>query len=121
MYELEDIELWKDDAGKKVHRFSVSGDRWIAVELEKGTIAGEHYHKGIYHIKNPEVHIILKGRIEYSLKDVRSNKTEKIVVEGPKIVKIKPYVYHELTALDDSMFLESFNEEAAKKDKFELS
>jgi len=120
MYELEDLELWKDRPEKIVYKYSVSGDKWVYLELKKGCVAGEHYHKGNLKIKNPEVNIILKGMIEYTLKDVRTGKIEKVVVKAPKIIKIKPFAYHELKAIEDSMFLEPYDKEVSKKDRFEL-
>jgi quercetin dioxygenase-like cupin family protein len=118
MYTLEDLEKWKDRPEKTVYRYSVGGDRWVLIELRKGCTAGEHYHKGLLASKNPEVNIVLKGKMEYFLRDVNSGKTQRLVVEAPKIVKIEPYVYHELKALEESFFLEPFDEEAPKKDRF---
>lgn len=119
MYKLEDFKIWKESSEKKTYRYSVSGDKWIYIELQKDHIAGEHYHKGEASVKNPEILILLKGKIEVYLKHIKTNESERFVVEGPKIIKIEPYVYHEVKALEDTQFLEPFNEEGAK-DRYEL-
>jgi len=120
MYQIEELEKWKDKPEKIVYRYSASGDKWIYLILKKGCIAGEHYHKGLVASKNPEINIILKGKVEYYLKDLKSGKTEKVIIEAPKIIKIYPFVYHEIKAIEETLFLEPFDEEAVKRDRFKL-
>ncbi|MFH1506454.1 MAG: hypothetical protein ABIE94_05715 [archaeon] len=119
MYELEDIEFVKGDENKKVFRFSASGDKWIMLEIKKGQSAGNHYHKGLVKVKTPEVGIVIKGKLEYELTDVKTGKKETVVVEAPKIIKIPPFVQHKLTALEDSMFIEPTSDDVMK-DRFEM-
>ncbi len=120
MYKIEDMEKWKDKPEKTVYKYDAYGKRWIYLILRQGCVAGEHYHKGIVDSKNPEINIILKGKVEYMFKDVRSGKTEKVMVDAPKIVKVEPYIYHELKAVEETILLEPFDEEASKKDRFEI-
>lgn len=119
MYKIEELEKWKENPEKTVYMFTASGEKWIFLELRKGSVVGEHYHKGLVKTKNPEINIVLKGKIEYTLKDVKSGKTKTVVVEAPKIIKIMPFVNHVLKALEESSFLEPFDEEQLK-DRFEL-
>lgn len=119
MYETAELEKWKDKPEKTVYRFPASGEKWIFIELRKGCVAGEHYHKGLAKTKNPEINIILKGKAEYALKDVKSGKTETVVVEAPKIIKIMPFVYHKMKAVEETLLLEPFEEEQMK-DRFEM-
>jgi len=77
MYQIEELEKWKDKPEKIVYRYSASGDKWICLILKKGCVAGEHYHKGLVASKNPEINIILKGKVEYYLKDLKSGKPER--------------------------------------------
>ena len=110
MYKIEDLKKLKENAEKVNYQFLVSGDKWMLVNLKKGTVAGHHHHKGLVKTKNPEIAILIKGKIEYFLKDVNSNETTKFVVEAPKIIKINPNVYHELKALEDVSFIEPQSE-----------
>ena len=64
MYELKDLDKWKDTDEKKVYKYFVGAESWIYIELKKGMIAGEHYHKGTAKVKNPEINVLLKGKIK---------------------------------------------------------
>jgi len=117
MYKIKDIEKVKDKDGKKVFRFPLKAEQWIVLELKKGTIAGEHYHKGISPVKNPEVDIILKGKLKYTLKDIKTGKQEEVIVNAMQMIEILPNVYHVVEALEDSQFIEAFDE---AQDRWEL-
>lgn len=120
MYTVEDLEKWKDRPEKVVYKYTAEGTNWVYLILKEGCIAGEHYHKGLVASKNPEINIILKGRVQYSLKDLRSGRTETVMIDAPKLIKISPFVYHEMKAIEETLFIEPFDEEAVKKDRFDL-
>ena len=119
MYNLIDLYKWKDKEGKKVYKFDCESSKWIYIKLKKGVIAGEHYHKGENPLKNPEVNIILKGKMKYVLENVETGEKEEIIVEGPVMLEIFPFVNHVIEALEDSFFLEPFSEETLK-DRYEM-
>jgi len=116
MYEIEDIEKYRDKIDKKVYRFNLEAQEWILVNLKKGTVGGQHYHQGIARLKNPEITVFVSGKIEYTLKDLANNKIEKFIVDSPKIIKIYPNVFHELRAIEESFFLEPYDDESEKND-----
>ena len=118
MYKIKSLEKWKDNDNKKVYKFSDKLSKWILIELKKGAVAGEHYHKGIVAAKNPEINIIIKGKAKYSFKNIKTNEKREIIVEAPSIIEINPFVYHVIGALEDLSFIEPFDEEAIK-DRFD--
>lgn len=118
MYLVEPLEKWKEVKGKTVFKFEVPGTQWIFLNLEKGHSAGDHYHKGLHPIKKPERIVILSGKLKLSLKSVKTQETEDIILEPPCVVSIEPYIVHTFTALEDSSFIEPFSEEALS-DRFE--
>lgn len=119
MYEIIELEKWKSTPEKVVIRYSYPGEGWVLISLKKGASAGHHYHKGLSKIKDPERMVIISGEIELYLKDVNTSEEKKVIVKENSMVKIKPNVYHEVKAVKDTIFLESFSDEA-KDDRFEL-
>lgn len=119
MYALKDLFKWKDKEGKKVYKLHIPMEKWIFLTLEKGKIAGEHYHKGTVAIKNPEINIVLSGKIKYKLVNIETKEEKEVIVEAPKIIEIHPNVYHEFEALEDCSLIEPFDEEYIK-DRWEL-
>ena len=120
MFKLKELDLWKDKPEKKAYRFEAEGTKWVLLNLFKGKIAGEHYHKGIVKLKNPEVNIVIKGKIKYKLIDVNTKEEKEIIVEAPKIIEIYPNTYHKLEALEDSILIEPYEENIKEKDWWDL-
>ncbi|MFA5926533.1 MAG: hypothetical protein WC831_06470 [Parcubacteria group bacterium] len=119
MYKLEDMKELVKESARATYEFGVGRDNWVLIHYKKGHRGGHHYHKGISPIKNPEVLVLISGKMELLLRNIKTEKEEKITVESPKIIKIDPYVYHEALALEDCIFLE-IGEDGYPKDKFEL-
>lgn len=119
MYKIKELEKWKDKDGKKVYKLDIPMEKWIFLILKKGKIAGEHYHKGTVPIKNPEINIILSGKVKYSFIHVETKEEKEIIVEAPKIIEIHPNVQHTLEALEDFTMVEPYSEEGLK-DRWEL-
>lgn len=114
MYEIIDLKIRKKDETKSSYFYELEGKQWMLITLNKGTIGGEHYHLGKSKLKNPEVAIIIKGKAEIYLKNIKTNEEEKIIIEAPKILKINPYIYHEIKAFEDFTFIEPYDEESLK-------
>ena len=72
------------------------------VETKKGFSRGGHYHP----FKSN--HFLLRGKIEF--KEFQLDTTmEKIrIINAPYTICVEPNIAHLLTALEDSLFLESF-------------
>ena len=119
MFEIEEIKKIKDRKDKTAYQYYLQGENWTLLKFKKGCILGEHYHKGISKLRNPEVNILLEGKAEYYFKNIENGGTEKIVIDAPKIIKIKPFIYHEVKALTNSLLIEPFDEESSR-DRFEL-
>ncbi|MEE9525667.1 MAG: glucose-6-phosphate isomerase family protein [Candidatus Woesearchaeota archaeon] len=119
MYKIKSLEKWKEDDSKKVYKFSADTNNWILIELNKGATAGGHYHKGIVKSKDPEINVIIKGKAKYKLQNTKTDEEKEIIVEAQSIIEIQPYVKHTIEALEDFTFIEPFDEEAVKKDRFE--
>lgn len=111
------MKKWKDTSEKTAYQYQVDDEKWVILKLKKGAVAGEHYHKGTSKLKNPEVLVQICGKAEYFFKDIKTGKSEKLLVESPNIIKIKPNIYHEMRAIEDIILLERYDE---SDDKFEL-
>ena len=120
MYTLKDLDLWKDKPEKKAWRYEIEGKKWVLLELFKGCVAGEHYHKGLVPLKNPEVNIIIKGKVIYRFMDVNTKEKKEVIVEAPKIIEIHPNIYHEFEALEDTTLIEPYEDNIKEKDWWEL-
>jgi hypothetical protein len=119
MYKLEKMKTLVQEATRATHQFEVGSDKWVLIHYKKGHIGGHHYNKGISPMKKPEVLILISGKLELFLKNVKTGKEEKAVVKAPKIIKIEPNVYHEALVLEESYFLE-LGEDGYPEDKFTL-
>jgi hypothetical protein len=83
---------------------------FIIAKRFKGQVAGKHYHKGTTKSKNPELLFFLEGTMKLVLKDMKTGTDETLEITGPVLLKIPPYIYHEVHPLTDVYFME-FNEE----------
>lgn len=119
MFEIEEVEKIKEKPDKIAHQYSLEGKHWALIELFKGCLAGEHFHKGISKARDPEIQVLVKGKLKYFFRDTRTDETTRMTVEAPKIIKTKPFIYHEVLALEDSILIEPFDKDSPK-DRFEL-
>ncbi len=74
------------------------------VETKKGFSRGGHYHK----FKSD--HILLRGKIEFKELNLATNMEQIRVIHAPFTMSVEANVAHILTALEDSLFVESFDE-----------
>ena len=87
MYKIEELELYKKTDKKTTYTFDLSGDKWILLNLKKGGEAGSHYHEGKSKLKDPEQWIIIKGKVHFFLRDIKTNEEIDFIVEAPKKLK----------------------------------
>ena len=72
------------------------------VKTQKGFSRGGHYHK----FKSD--HILLQGKIEFKEFNMNTNLEQIRILSAPVTITVEPNIAHLLTALEDSLFLESF-------------
>jgi dTDP-4-dehydrorhamnose 3,5-epimerase-like enzyme len=80
--------------------------QFIVVHRKKGSISGRQFHKGRTAHKNPEKLLIMQGTARLNWRDTRSEATGSALVEGPAMVQVPAYVWHELVAETDFVMLE---------------
>ena len=90
---------WKQEDGRQTT---------LCVRLE-GESFGNHFHKGDDPDKNPEIFLVLEGKIWIKFTD--QNGLEEIltldVTEKPIELTIMPFVFHELKALTTCKYIET--------------
>ena len=80
------------------------------VEIKKGFARGGHYHN----FKSN--HYLISGKIEFYEKNILSNKEIKKIVKAPYLLPVSAKTAHMMIALEDSLFIETFNENYSATD-----
>lgn len=96
------IEKEVEDERGKILFLSFEGNKINILELKKGFSRGGHYHKF------PTKHFVISGKIEYRGKNVNTGKERKQIFTSNEIIETPANEAHLLTAVDNSMFLEVF-------------
>lgn len=85
----------------------------------KGSISGNHWHKGNSVAKDPEELLLISGETQLSLKHFESKDFQEVLtLKGPCLIHINKDVFHQMEALSDIMFLESNSIEEHQSDTF---
>ncbi len=90
----------------------------LIIFRKAGTVSGRHYHKGISLSKNPEIFILLSGKMTLNWRDVDSTNIQTAHVIGPARIEIPPYIWHELLMETDCTALELGSITEHKNDTF---
>ena len=106
--ERGDITSWRVDHPESI----------LVIRRKKGTVSGNHYHKGEDIAKNPEIFFVLKGKINLKLKNIKTGEEKEMIIDGLTELTIYPYIVHKLEALEDTVFIESQKEESSYKDVY---
>ena len=93
-----------EDARGKILFFSHDKMHINLVEVKKGFARGGHYHK------YDQAHIMLSGTLEVRELDMKSSKETIKIVKSPSIMQIPKMVAHLFIALEDTVFVETFEE-----------
>lgn len=115
--EITKIDVKAVDDRGALHYFSTdrSGE-FLLVYRNKGSISGQHYHKGNSAYKNPEDMLLVQGSLLLNWKALE--KTDQVespianleageeVVVAPARVFIPAGIWHQVTALTDIVFIE---------------
>ena len=98
-------KIHEDERGETYETNIRKSTNLIIGYRKKGSKMGQHYHKGMEESKNPEIFILLKGKVKFLAEDMKGNSMEKFI-EAPSMIIIEPYIYHEFEAVDDVIFME---------------
>ena len=115
--EIIKIDVKAVDERGALHYFSTdrSGE-FLLVYRNKGSVSGQHYHKGISANKNPEDMLLVLGSIILAWKEIEgfkndgvengSLKSGEVEVVAPARVLIPAGIWHQVTAQTDIVFIE---------------
>lgn len=72
--------------------------------VRKGNILGNHYHR------YRENRYLLKGKIQYYLRDVRTGEEEQFIMNEGEVMVTEPFIAHTGEFLEDSIIIEGTEE-----------
>jgi dTDP-4-dehydrorhamnose 3,5-epimerase-like enzyme len=101
LHELKFVKQVEDVRGKII--FCSYGNSHVnIVEIKKGFARGGHYHDF------ESDHVIVIGKVEYREEDIHKMVESSRTVSSPAMIHVPPNTAHMLTALEDTVFIESF-------------
>jgi hypothetical protein len=105
--EITKIDVKAVDERGALHYFSTdrSGE-FLLVYRNKGSISGQHYHKGISANKNPEDMLLVQGSLLLQWKEIEGTENGEVDVVAPARVLIPAGIWHQTTAQTDIVFIE---------------
>jgi hypothetical protein len=110
--QITEIDVKAVDERGALHYFSTdrSGE-FLLVYRKKGSISGQHYHKGVSLNKNPEDMILVQGTLSLHWKELAGAdpveiSNGEIEVVAPARVLIPAGIWHQVTAQTDIVFIE---------------
>ena len=105
--EITKIDVKAVDERGALHFFSTdrSGE-FLLVYRNKGSISGQHYHKGNSANKNPEDMLLVQGSLLLQWKEIEGTENGEVEVVAPARVLIPAGIWHQVTAQTDIVFIE---------------
>jgi hypothetical protein len=105
--EITKIDVKAVDERGALHYFSTdrSGE-FLLVYRNKGSISGQHYHKGNSAYKNPEDMLLFQGSLLLQWKEIEGTENGEVEVVAPARVLIPAGIWHQVTAQTDIVFIE---------------
>jgi hypothetical protein len=101
---LEYIKTVSDKRGSII--FMKSGTKLINfVEIKEGFSRGGHFHQ--FH----STHNLILGQVDYLEYNTKTNEEKRAVYNAPQVIEVPPLVAHLLTATQDTLFVEIFENE----------
>lgn len=79
---------------------------YIYITRKAGSVSGNTYHTGKSLATNPKTFVLVSGKIRLSYRKVGETLKHQKEIIGPAIIAIKPYVTHQVEALEDLIALE---------------
>jgi dTDP-4-dehydrorhamnose 3,5-epimerase-like enzyme len=99
------FEKQVEDKRGKILFLSLGTKKINIVEMKKGFARGGHFHNF------PSTHIIVHGKIELREENLRNNIEHVKIISAPSIINVQQNIAHLFIALEDSMFIETFDGE----------
>ena len=116
-YNIIDLQLLGTDERGSSYELKIrQTDGFLLANRKKGSVSGNHWHEGKSKSKNPEILLLISGKMLLEIKDLETNEVYKETLNGPVQVEIYPMALHTLTALEDCIFLECNSLEEHKRD-----
>jgi len=98
---LEYLKTVSDERGSVI--FMKNGSQLVNfVEIKKGFSRGGHFHDF------QSLHNLISGKVEYLEFNTKTNEEQKTILNSPFVIDVPPFVAHLLTALEDVLFVEIF-------------
>jgi len=97
-----------EDARGKMLFFSYGSKKINLMEIKKGFARGGHYYA------NEQLRIIVSGKIEYREENALTGNEKIRIVSSPDSILIPPNGAHLFVALEDTIFVEVFDEKAGR-------
>ena len=105
--EIIELDLVKDDARGSIFEFqNRDAPRMLLIKRKKGSVSGGHYHTGKNPMKDPETLLFLEGEAEVILKNVKTKEESREIYKRPVLLKLDPYIYHEIRAVTDIIMID---------------
>ena len=99
------LEKTVEDARGKILVFRLGSSQINMIMTKKGFSRGGHFHK------TDTSHELVSGRIEYREEDPISGSGEKVeIFDAPAIISVAAGMAHIVTALEDSVMVEMFDD-----------
>lgn len=107
LIKIEQPHIFQEDERGITYDFITrSSSYFIILHRKKGTVSGNHYHKGTIQSKSPETFYLIKGTIELLVRDIATGKEEQHTLQEGTKLEIPPNTYHEVKAVTDIVLLE---------------
>ena len=100
---LEFLKSIQDKRGNILF-LSFNGNPVNLVEIKKGFARGGHYHDF------KSIHYLISGKIEFNEKNIITKKEITKIVSAPYLLPVSAKTAHMITALQDSLFIETFEQ-----------
>ena len=94
---------------------------FLFITRKANSLSGNTYHEGKNSGTNPKVFIFISGKIKLSYRKVGTKKVYVNIIDKPSIIKVIPFVIHNIEVIEDAIFLECNSITDLQNDKiFEL-
>ena len=100
-----ELEKQVEDKRGKILFLSLGTKKINIVEIKKGFARGGHFHNFL------STHIIVYGKIELREENLKNNVEQIKKNSAPSIINVQQNTAHLFIALEDSMFIETFDHE----------
>lgn len=98
--------LGENERGATYELFTRSTKGFLLAYRKAGSISGNHWHQGKSKTKNPEILLLLSGKINLYCKDLETREEKSYELEAPIKAEIFANVLHTVTAITNCSFLE---------------